>query len=84
MPTKPTLPPSQAFNDVLARMMQAEVNEGGRPPATPCDTPVEIISPIHMADPEAEFPGNEEAVEMTKPELEKMLTEHLADLPGKS
>lgn len=65
------------FDDVLARMMQAEVNEGGPPPATPCDTPVEVISQIHMADPENAPPGNEDTVQITKQECEKMLTEQL-------
>lgn len=51
-PSKPNPPSPPPINDVLAKMMQAEVNEGGPPPATPCDTPAEIIAHIHMADPE--------------------------------
>lgn len=77
MSEKPTPPPTQAFNDVLAKMMQAEVNEGGPPPATPCDTPVEVISQIHMADAENAPPRNEDTVQITKQEFEKTLTEQL-------
>lgn len=68
------------IDDVLARMMQAEVNEGGPPPATPCDTPFEVTSQIHMADPENAPPGNEVAVQVTKQEFEKILTEQLDGL----
>jgi hypothetical protein len=80
MPAKPTPPPTQAFNDVLARMMQAEVNEGGRPPATPCDTPAEVLSRIPMTDPRSASPRNEETVQTAKQEFEKTLTEQLARL----
>lgn len=65
------------FDDVLARMMQAEVNEGGPPPATPCDTPFEVDSQIHMTDPEKALPGNEDTVQNTRQEFEKTLTEQL-------
>ncbi|MCE9629811.1 MAG: hypothetical protein K8S94_03705 [Planctomycetia bacterium] len=75
--SKPTPPSSQAFNDVLAKMMQAEVNEGGPPPATPCDTPVEVISHIHMTDPAESVAGTEDLVRKAKQEFEKMLTQHL-------
>lgn len=44
--------PSQAYNDVLAKMLQAEENEGGPPPATPCDTPIEVVSQLHGKAPE--------------------------------
>lgn len=37
--SQPSPLPSQAFNDVLAKLMQAKMNEGGPPPAPPCDTP---------------------------------------------
>jgi hypothetical protein len=77
MSAKPTPPLIQACNDVLARMMQAEENEGGPPPATPCDTPIEVISQIHMADPENTPAENENTVQITKQELEKMLTGQL-------
>lgn len=77
MSAKRTPPPTQAFDDVLARMMQAEVNEGGPPPATPCDTPVQVVSQIHMTDPRNEPSENEDIVQITKHEFEKMLTEQL-------
>lgn len=65
------------FDDVLARMMQAEVNEGGPPPATPCDTPFAVDSPIRMADPEKALPGSADTARITKQAFVKMLTEHL-------
>lgn len=72
--TQPNRSPSQPFDDVLAKMMQAEVNEGGPPPATPCDTPAEVISHIHMTDPEQ---PTEDRVRMAKKDCEKNLTAHL-------
>lgn len=75
---KPQL--TQAFNDVLAKMMQAEVNEGGPPPATPCDTPAEVISHIHMTDPEQSTIGTEDSVQQAKKEFEKTLNEKLEQL----
>lgn len=75
--SQPKQPPSQAFDDVLAKMMQAEVNEGGPPPPTPCDTPVEVISHIHMADPDRSAPGAPNTMPITKQEFERTLTEHL-------
>lgn len=78
--SKPSPPPTQAFNDVLAKMMQAEVNEGGPPPATPCDTPVEVISQIHMKDPEQSPVVAEDAVQRVKAEFEKTLDEKLESL----
>lgn len=77
MSEKPTPPPTQAFDDVLARMMQAEVNEGGPPPATPCDTPVQVAPQIHMTDPKNAPTDNEDTVQIAKQEFEKMLTEQL-------
>lgn len=67
--------PSQAFNDVLARMMQAEVNRRGPPPATPCDTPVEVISQIHMKDPAPSPSEAEDVVHTTKIEFARKLNE---------
>lgn len=61
-------------------MIQAEVNEGGPPPAAPCDTPVEVISHIHMSDPPHPTPDEESAVSITKREFERMLTENLERL----
>lgn len=75
MSAKPAPPPTQAFNDVLARMMQAEENEGGPPSATPCDTPVEVISQIRMPDPEKAPPGHDGTGQLTEQECESMLTE---------
>jgi len=46
--SKPTQLLSQAFDDVLAKMMQAKVDGGGPPPAATCDTPTEVASTIHM------------------------------------
>lgn len=66
MSTKPTPLPTQEENDVLARMMQAEENEGGPPPATPCDTPADAISQIHATRPEDVPPENEDTVQITK------------------
>lgn len=77
MSAKPTPPPTQASNDVLARMMQAEVNEGGPPPADPCDTPVEVISQIHTKDSVNAPPEDEATMHITKQEFEKTLTEQL-------
>lgn len=68
---------SPLFDDVLARMMQAEVNEGGPPPATPCDTPFEIDSEIHVVDSEKALPRNEDTVQIAKQEFVKMLNEQL-------
>lgn len=73
----PKQPPSQAFDDVLAKMMQAEVNEGGPPPPAPCDTPVEVISHIHMADPDRSAPEAADTLPITKQEFEQTLTKHL-------
>jgi len=50
-------------------MMQAEVNEGGLPPATPCDTPVEVISHIHVAAPGQSEAGTETTVQKARSEL---------------
>jgi hypothetical protein len=75
--SKPNPPPPQAFNDVLARMMQAEVNEGGPPPATPCDTPAEVISQIHITDPMTSDRKPEDAVQTTKKDFQQMLTDNL-------
>lgn len=45
-----------AYNDVLARMIQAEENEGGPPPPEPCDTPHDAVpnrvGSIFTAEPE--------------------------------
>lgn len=68
------------IDDVLARMMQAEVNEGGPPPATPCDTPFEVTSQIHMADPGKALPRSEATLQLNKREFEKILTEQLDGL----
>jgi len=68
-PSKPDPQPSQAFDDQLAKMMQAEVNEGGLPPATPCDTPVEVISHIHVAAPGQSEAGTETTVQKARSEL---------------
>lgn len=54
-PPKPSPQPTQAFDAELAKMMQAEVNEGGPPPATPCDTPVDVIP--HAIPAEAASPA---------------------------
>ena len=75
--SKPNQPPNQAFDDVLAKMMQAEVNEGGPPPPTPCDTPVTVISQIHMADPKQPSVESDGAWKKAKKEFEEALTEHL-------
>lgn len=75
--TKPTPLPTEAFNDVLARMMQAEVNEGGPPPATPCDTPVESPSRIHIADPATRLPEAKISVPISRQDFERTLTERL-------
>lgn len=77
MSAKHTPSPTQASNDVLERMMQAEVNEGGPPPAAPCDTPVEVTSQIQMKDPVNAPPENEATMHITKQEFEKTLTEQL-------
>lgn len=78
--SKTVPPPFEAFNDVLARMMQAEVNEGGPPPATPCDTPVEVLSHIHMAEPKQSSPGVDDAMQFTKKEFEQTLTKQLEQI----
>lgn len=78
--SKPTPTPTQAFNDVLAKMMQAEVNEGGPPPATPSDPPVEVISHIHVASHEQSAAETEDAVQKARKEFEKTLKEHLEGL----
>ena len=75
--SKPSPPATQASNDVLAKMMQAEVNEGGPPPATPCDTPVEVISRIHMKAPEQSVSGAEGTPQTCRKEFEKTATENL-------
>lgn len=75
---KPQL--TQAFDDMLARMMQAEVNEGGPPPATPRDTPVEVIAKIHMKDPVPSPAEIEDGVHTTKTEFVKKLNEQLEGL----
>lgn len=77
MSTKPNPLLTQAFNDVLAKMMQAEVSEGGPPPAASRDSSVEVLSQIHMTDPVDLPPSNEETVPITKQEFEKTLTEQL-------
>jgi len=41
--TSPVFP--AVYNDVLAKMIQAEENEGGRPAPEPCDTPATMSSP---------------------------------------
>jgi hypothetical protein len=69
--------PSQAFNDVLAKMMQAQVNEGGPPPALPGDTPVEEFSPVHRAEPEQSATGAKAAVHSAIHEFERKLNEKL-------
>ena len=57
---KPIPQPTQAFDAELAKMMQAEVNEGGPPPATPCDTPLDVIPHVPMAEPARPATGPEE------------------------
>ena len=66
---------TQAFNDVLSKMMQAEVNEGVPPLAAPCDTPVEVISHIHVAAHEQPAAGTGGAVQKARKEFEKTLGE---------
>lgn len=75
--TKPTPVPTEAFNDVLARMMQAEVNEGGPPPATPCDTPVESPSRIQIVDSADALPEAKGSAPISRQDFELTLTERL-------
>lgn len=80
--SQPKQPRSQVLDDELARMMQAEVNEGGPPPPTPCDTPVDVISRMHPAGSHQSAPGESDAMPITKQEFEHTLTEQLDRLRG--
>lgn len=71
----PALP--EAFNDVLAKMMQAVMTEDGPPLDAPCDASVEVFSQIHMKDPVDYSLRNEDTMQITKQEFEKTLTEQL-------
>ena len=53
------------------------MNEGGPPPALPCDTAVTAMSRIPMADSKPLTPEVENPVQFTKKDFEQTLTENL-------
>lgn len=53
MTVKPNPPPSQTFNDVLAKMMQAQASTNPPPAATPCEATAEERRPPRVTRPSA-------------------------------